>query len=142
MTPDEFIGHYPKLYHMAELGTWESIRKHGLLSTTALLDLFEISGEERRQIEEQRRSQCITIRHPKHGAAVIRDQKPLSDGKLRQCLRDGLTPTDWYRILNGMVFFWATKDRLEALLSGRAYRERPHTILTIDSQKFLVLRNR
>jgi hypothetical protein len=36
---------------MAEVGTWLSIRERGLLSTSALLDLYGIEGEERRRIE-------------------------------------------------------------------------------------------
>jgi hypothetical protein len=28
----------PVLFHMAERGSWDSIREHGLLSTSALLD--------------------------------------------------------------------------------------------------------
>jgi hypothetical protein len=32
---------------MAEAGSWPSIKRHGLLSTTALLDLFEIPAPDR-----------------------------------------------------------------------------------------------
>ena len=38
---------YPVLCHMAEAGTWPSIAANGLLSTTALLDLFEANGSAR-----------------------------------------------------------------------------------------------
>ena len=31
---------YPRLYHMATAGSWPSLRERGLLSTTALLELF------------------------------------------------------------------------------------------------------
>ena len=55
MSPEEFSEIFPSLYHMAELGTWESIRRHGLLSTTALLDLYEISGKEREVLEDRLR---------------------------------------------------------------------------------------
>jgi Family of unknown function (DUF7002) len=47
ITPEEFANHYPCLYHMAEANIWPSIEKHGLLSTTALLDLFEVNGNRR-----------------------------------------------------------------------------------------------
>jgi hypothetical protein len=43
------------LYHMAEDGSWESIRQIGLLSTSALLDRFEVEGERRYAIESTRR---------------------------------------------------------------------------------------
>ena len=44
---DLLIELYPRLYHMAHAGSWPMIQRHGLLSTTALLDLFEIGGERR-----------------------------------------------------------------------------------------------
>ena len=136
ITPEEFVSHYPRLYHMAELGTWPSIRSHGLLSTSAFLDLYGIDGEERRQIESCRRPQSVTIRHAKYGPAVIRDQKPISDSALSKCLK-GMTPTDWYRLLNRKVFFWVVRERVLGLLSARAYWDREHTVLTIDTAKLL-----
>lgn len=137
MTGDEFVRHYPFLYHMGEAGTWRSIRRHGLLSTSALLDLFEVDGESRVAIEERRRPTSVRIEHPQHGHAVIRDQGPICDEKLRLALCDGLSPMDWYRLLNGMVFFWTERDRLERLLSGRRYRCRSHTVLTVDSRRLV-----
>ena len=64
---------YPQMYHMAELGSWPSIRKRGLLSTSALLDLFEWPRKDRVAIETRRRSEPVTLTHPAHGMAVIRD---------------------------------------------------------------------
>jgi hypothetical protein len=122
----------PKLYHMAEANSWPSIRKHGLLSTTALLDLFEINGQLRRSLESQHRPQSVEIRHPKHGVAVIRDQKPMREAALRQCLL-GMKPEQWYRTLNRHVFFWVTSERLAGLLTARAYRGRIHTVICVDT---------
>ena len=85
---------------MAEFGSWPSIRQHGLLSTSALLDLYEVAGVERAGLEFRHRPECEEIYHDAHGSAVIRDQKPMTDADLRKCLRDGLTPADWYEILN------------------------------------------
>src|SRR6185436_11524880 len=100
------VSRFPRLYHMAEAGSWPSIERHGLLSTTALLDLFEIKGAEREALELQHRPESVEIRHPRHGVAIIRDQKPLREKSLKQALQDGLAPRDWYRILNEKVFFW------------------------------------
>lgn len=136
ITAEDLASHFPRLYHMAELGTWPSIRTHGLLSTSALLDLYGVNGDQRRQIESCRRPDSVTIRHAKLGQAVIRDQKPMSDGALQKCLQ-GMTPTEWYRLLNTKVFFWLTAERVLGLLSARAYRDREHTVLTIDTAKLL-----
>lgn len=123
----------PLLYHMAERGSWESIKKHGLLSTSALLDLFDVNGFDRELIESCRRPESITIEHKGIGSAVIRDQKPMDDRGLDRCLEDGLTPRDWYEILNARVFFWLTKSRLLRLLTARAHRHAEHDVLELDT---------
>lgn len=137
MTGDELAAAFPRVYHMAHRNSWPSIRKHGLLSTSALLDLFEIEDEARRAIEAQHRPESVTIEHPIHGQAVVRDQKPMSDSKLIGCLTHGMRPEDWYRHLNQRVFWWATRDRLKTMVGARAYRGIPHTVLTASTQQLL-----
>jgi hypothetical protein len=136
VTIDELTKYFPVLYHMAEDGSWESIQRHGLLSTTALLDLFEYSGNVRNAIEARRRSVSVAISHPIHGTAVIRDQAPISDTILGRCLTD-MEPTAWYRLLNSRVFFWLGRRRLESLLDAQLYRARPHTVLTVETASLI-----
>lgn len=119
---------------MAHAEAWPGIKKHGLLSTSALLDLFEIKGSKRRAIESTRRDQSVSISHSRHGEAVIRDQKPMSDARLMKCL-ESTTPRQWYELLNSKVFFWVSKERLEKLLNARAYRREAQLVLTLDSEK-------
>jgi len=137
LTPELLWTCFPYLWHMAENGSWPSIRDHGLLSTSALLNRFEINDADRAAIERERRAQCYTISKEGIPDAVIRDQKPMSDEALKKCLRDGLTPGDWYRILNARTFFWLSKTRLRRLLGARAYRHRPQTVLTIDTRSLV-----
>ena len=127
----------PRVYHMAHQDSWPSIHEHGLLSTTALLDLFEIDEEERRVIEAAHRPDSVTITHPVHGRAVVRDQKPMSDGQLIRCLTHGMTPAAWYRELNHRVFLWATQDRLLSMVGALAYRGHPQTVLTISMRRLV-----
>lgn len=123
---------------MAEADSWPSIRKHGLLSTSALLDLFQVKGELRRSLESKHRPQSVEIRHVKYGVAMIRDQKPMRESALAQCVSD-MTPEKWYRTLNRHVFFWVTQHRLETLLGARAYRGRTHTVVTVDTARLFRL---
>ncbi|XXV24095.1 hypothetical protein WME87_37790 [Sorangium sp. So ce1389] len=111
--------------------------RHGLLSTSALLDLFGVRGPDRDAIESTHRPESLTITHPLHGTAVIRDQKPMSDKALRRALGDSLSPAEWYRLLNGMVFFWLTEKRLKRLLEAVEYRDKRQTVLTIDTARLL-----
>jgi hypothetical protein len=130
------VSSYPVLYHMAEEGSWESIRELGLLSTSALLDRFEVEDERRRRIESARRPEIEVMEHPDHGRAVIRDNKPMQAKTLERCLT-GMTPREWYEALNRRVFFWVDRNRLLKLLGARAYRDRPHLVLELDTAELL-----
>lgn len=130
---NELVANCPVLYHMAERGSWPSIEQYGLLSTSALLDLFEIEGDRRTAIESRRRPESVRIAHSGIGEAVVRDQKPMDDAGLSRCLEDGLTPKDWYEILNARVFFWLTKDRLRRLLNAGSYKDHAHDVIELDT---------
>lgn len=136
MGPSEFITRYPKLWHMAELGCWPTIEKHGLRSTTALLDLFEVTGQERFALESEHRRESVKICHPKHGTAVVRDQKPILPTVLDRCLTD-MTPREWYETLNRRVFFWVSEKRLNKMLGAGEYHARSHSVLTIRTEALL-----
>ena len=136
MKTECLISRYPTLYHMAEDGSWESIRRHGLLSTSALLDRFEIEDEQRSAIESARRPEIVRIEHPDYGTALVRDNKPMQEKALERCLH-GMTPREWYEHLNGRVFFWVDRKRLLKLLGARAYRERPHLVLEVNTAGLL-----
>ncbi len=136
LTPELLAARHPRLFHMAEEGTWPSIQKHGLLSTTALLDLFEVPAEDRHALEASRRPESVPIHHPIHGTAWIRDNRPINETVLRRTLK-GLTEEQFYRTLNGRVFFWVSTDRLERLRNAPPYRSRRHDILELDTAALL-----
>ena len=122
MTPEQLVARHPKLFHMSESGSWQSIQQHGLLSTTALLDLFGVEGQERSRIETKWRGRGVSIQHPDYGIAVIRDQGPMPPHTLAPLL-DGLTPADWYELINRKSFFWLAerKVRPDELFADTAY---------------------
>ncbi|MGY8666253.1 hypothetical protein Q3C01_28430 [Bradyrhizobium sp. UFLA05-109] len=137
MKEADLVKHFPRLWHMAEDGSFSSIREHGLLSTSALLDLYEIKGDERTAIESSRRSESVAISRADLPSATIRDQKPMTQSALSKCLADDLSPKEWFEILNDRTFFWLSRDRLRGLLGARAYRNRPQTVLTVDTASLL-----
>jgi hypothetical protein len=130
---EDLLKHYPRLYHMAESASWESVVEHGLLSTTALLDLYGFEGAERRKLESDRRPESVKISREGLPEAVVRDQKPMTRSRLKECLTDGTTPEEWFETLNARVFFWLSKDRLQTLLNAREYRNKPQTVITLDT---------
>ncbi len=134
---EEVLSDCPTLYHMAQRGSWPAIRERGLLSTTALLDLYGIEGKDREKIEVCHRPNSVEISAARLPSAVIRDQIPMSDKALNKVLPAHLQPSDWYSILNSRVFFWLTEDRLHRLLQAGAYRDHEHDVLEVDTRSLL-----
>jgi len=137
MDVDDFVARYPLLWHMADPHNHTGIAARGLLSTSALLDLFEYSGAEREAIERRHRPANVVIRHPVHGTAVVRDQKPLTMRGLRESITDGTTPEDFLHFLNRRVFFWLTESRLRRMNAARAYRADEKLVYVLDTASLI-----
>lgn len=132
MTDEELFGRYPRLYHMAADGSWPSIRENGLLSVTALLDRYGFVGSDRFAYESARRPGLMALTAEGMPDAIVRDNKPMHESVLLKKLQDGLTPRDWYEILNKKAFFWVERARLDSLL--RAYAKDPQVVLVLDTR--------
>lgn len=133
MTPEELAARHPRLYHLTLPGNLPGIERHGLLSTSLLLDAHEIEGDYRVAIERRCRPSAVQLDHPVYGATMINDQSPMSETALAKCLDGGLTPAEWLVLLNGRVFLWASERDLRDLLEARANRNRPVTVLILDT---------
>jgi hypothetical protein len=51
---------------------------------------------------------------------------------LKSALCNDMTPSDWYRFLNGFVFLWANENRLNRHL--RAFEGRQQVVLIFDAK--------
>lgn len=118
-----------RVYHIAEADNWPSIERDGLLSAQALFERAGAKAEDRAAVEKHR-----PIRAVLSDGTVIRDQSPMPPAALKPCLR-GLTPVQWYRLLNGKVFFWFDEDRVVRHL--HACRRTAQVVLTIDAEALL-----
>ena len=129
MTPEVFADRYPRLYHMTAAGGWEGIRDHGLLSVRQLLDAHGANAETVEAVAFSRRPAQVSLAP----GVTIRDNKVLNEKSLARALTGGLSPRDWYGMLNERAFLWANPKRLEKLLAGRAYRDEAHDVLAFDT---------
>ncbi|MGF1552351.1 MAG: hypothetical protein ACFBWO_07605 [Paracoccaceae bacterium] len=134
---DALLADCPTLYHMAERGSWPAIAARGLLSTTALLDLYAVPEPARSTIERDHRPEGVTLRAEGLPPAVVRDQKPMSRAGLERCLPARLAPEDWLALLNAKVFFWLSEARLHRLTGAKAYRDDAHDVLEIDARSLV-----
>ena len=120
----------PRVFHLAEAANWPSIQQHGLLSTSALLDLSGVQGKEGDRLKRQHR-----LAHTELPNGVqVRDQKPMLPQALKRCLI-GMSPEDWYLSVNSKVFFWLDPARADRQRNGCA--PRPQIVLVVDTQRLL-----
>ena len=54
---------------------------------------------------------------------------------LKPALDDGLTPGEWYALLNSYVFLWPCRDRMDR--QRKACGLRPQFVLTFDAEALL-----
>ncbi len=133
-TVSAFANRHPLLFHMAEAGAWERIDEQGLWSTSRLLTRAGLDGAAREPIEAARRPGPVAL----PSGVVIRDNGVLNHALLARALTDGLTPRDWYLVLNAHVFLWPSRKGLENFLNARPYRGRAHDVLAFDSASLLL----
>ncbi|MGH7233614.1 MAG: DUF7002 family protein [Nitrospiraceae bacterium] len=119
-----------RIYHLAEAANWPSIRRVGLLSATALLDLAGVRGDQRDRIECFQRIERMELPNGVH----VRDQKPMPVNALKKCLV-GMTPSEWYELINSKVFFWLDVDRLNR--QRGACEPWPQVVLEVDTERLL-----
>lgn len=118
-------------YHIAEPENLPSIKRHGLLSTERLVAREVPQGAGREAILGGHRPKAFVL----PSGITIRDQTPMPPRALAPALRDGMMPSDWYRLLNGFVFLWANEDRVARHL--HAFKGKPQVLLTLDAARLL-----
>jgi hypothetical protein len=107
--------------------------RHGLLSTTALLDSCEIEVEFRSRIEAHQPPKAISISHPIHGEFLINDQAPMNAPAPAKCLMD-LTPQQWCESLNNRVFLWPTRERVTKHIGAKLAAGTKRIVLAFDNR--------
>ena len=137
MNETALIDIFPRLYHVTDGGAWPSVRTQGLLSTSALLDLYGVEGPARSAFESERRPTGMILKSDGLPDVLLRDQSPMTNKALFGCL-DGMTPREWYRSLNAKVFFWTSMQRLLRLLTAKAGRDVAQLVLTVDTRSLVM----
>jgi len=114
-----------RAFHIADAENWPSIQRHGLFSTSRLIARDRLQGDAASPFAGHR---ATGMRLP--SGALIRDQSPMPPGALRRCLDAGLTPQDWYDLVNAKVYFWLNQDRLDRHLA--ACGARAQVLVAVD----------
>lgn len=136
MNVGDLVRCYPRLFHLAEAGSWPAIARHGLLPARHLVATSSLAPGEQDAILAARRPRAVIVDHPELGRVVLRDQTPLRRHILEAVLED-MTAREWLDVLNERVFFWLRPERLGQLLSARRNRGRPHDVLVVDTRSLV-----
>ena len=132
------------LYHVTARYSWRSIKKHGLLSANALLKASGVPDSERRRVGLFHRGRSEPVRgsascNPQL-KAVIRDQTPLSDSRLKMELKEQkacISAEEWYERQNARVFFYPSKTEAVELASSYAKNGCPQDILVFHAESLV-----
>jgi hypothetical protein len=138
---DKLITQYPALWHMADSRNLVGILQRGLLSTSALLHVYNIRGRERCRIESEHRRDIIPIESDGLPNCFIRDQRPMSVARIAATLEDATT-SEFFRFLNRHVFFWPSEARLSSMNNARLYRGSAQIVFVVDSSELLAAYSR
>ena len=115
-----------RIYHLAEASNWPLIQRDGLLCASRLLDAAGLVGASRDRLMREQR--LVHTELP--NGVRIRDQRPMPPTALEKCLC-GMSPTDWYAMVNARVFFWIDPDRLNR--QRAACGSRPQVVIAVDT---------
>lgn len=137
MTPNQLITAYPRVFHMAEVGSWPSIKQHGLLSSNEVVRRSGAVGDAAAALRRGHRAGKVTVAVPVVGDVILRDQIPMHPARITRALPPSISAADWYELINERVFFWAEEHRLRRLLNGREYGHLEHDVLTLDTASLI-----
>jgi hypothetical protein len=134
MPPGGFAARHPRLFHLLPAASWESFRRHGLLSSRALCELYGVPPDRRVALLEEDRGKgnFAVLSAPGLPDVMLRDQL-LPDHVLRRCLTGAYAgqPRAWRALLNGFVFLWAEPGRVAKLHA--ASTSQPQILLEFDT---------
>ncbi|MCR0985652.1 DUF7002 family protein [Roseomonas populi] len=133
-----FAARFPVLFHVTDPEALPGIAANGLLSTEALVALYDVPPEDRPALLDHNRGRGNFTRLHREGlpGATLRDQW-MPDVPLTQTLRGAYAndPIAWRRHINAHVFFWLNKPQAERL--ARVNRARAQTVLAFDTARLL-----
>ncbi len=117
-------------YHMAEVTNWAAIQRDGLHPASTLLEISGVTEYERENLNKSQRLAHIEL----PDGVEIRDQRPMPPKALQACLI-GMTPGEWYALINEHVFFWLDPERLNR--HRAACNARPQIVATVDADRLI-----
>lgn len=111
-------------YHLVDAANWPSVQRKGLMSAARLM---RRSGETAISTLRAHRPADVRL----SSGEFIRHQRTMPPHRLAHGLDSGLTPADWFEVVNSKVFFWLDPERLNR--HRAAYALRAQVVLNVDA---------
>jgi hypothetical protein len=116
MTPEQFLDRCKVICHVGPAGVWEQITNHGFRTAEQLIMEADLTDEERQRLlsTPRREPALLNVNGEK---VTLRDQSPIFARKdLKAALDSGLDVSDWIRLLNQRVYFFADQTSMQKVL--------------------------
>jgi hypothetical protein len=116
MTPEQFLDRCKVICHVGPAGVWEQITNHGFRTAEQLIMEADLTDEERQRLLSTPRRESVLL-NVNGEKVTLRDQSPIFARKdLKAALDSGLDVSDWIRLLNQRVYFFADQTSMQKVL--------------------------
>lgn len=137
MTPEQFLNRCKTICHVGPAGVWEQISQHGFQTAEQLIWQADLSDEERKELLSAPRRESVELR-VRGQRVILRDQGPLFARKdLKTVLDSGLDVSDWIRLLNQRVYFFADQTSMQKLLDKYVQMDGAQDVIWLSPLKLL-----
>ena len=120
----QLCSRFPKLWHVTFAGGWNGMQQQGLLRA---VDVDPIGSQELR-LDVKR------IRTPA-GTVTLRNQIRSRIDPTPNL--DGVTPSQWWRLINGRVYFFCRRAQAEVLTQSYLQQNFDQEVIEFDTQSLL-----
>jgi hypothetical protein len=136
---EQFLNRCKVICHVGPTGAWEQIASHGFRTAEQLILDADLDDEERQHLLSTPRQESVRL-SVRGEDVILRDQEPLYSRKdLKPVLDGGLDMSDWIRLLNQRVYFFADEVPYKKFLDKYVERDGSQDVIWLSPLKVLAV---
>ncbi len=139
MRQEQFLNRCKVICHVGPAGAWEQIANHGFRTAEQLILQADLDDEERETLLSTPRKEAVRLSVGGEDV-ILRDQESLFARKdLKPFLDSGLDISDWVRLLNQRVYFFADETPYKKFLDRYVERDGSQDVIWLSPLKLLAV---
>ena len=139
MRQEQFLNRCKVICHVGPPGAWEQIASNGLRTAEQLILDADLGDEERQNLLTTPRQESVRLSVGGE-EVILRDQESLFARKdLKPVIDSGLDMSDWIRLLNQRVYFFADETPYKKFLDRYVEREGSQDVIWLSPLKLLAV---